>query len=348
MAIQYDELTQGLIKKTVKVSVPSEDFTWGQDVLFAGEDGTDQDYFNAQDQIGQVVIPEEAVKGLDPTRVNYGIGFDLRKIEGQYFFPEDSVDLSSAKNRLFEEPLDQPWSTAKRCVAITAKKRDAMAQGFRAAKEKLAFDCALNGKFTTKSGGEQVFPMSSSLLNLSGANLLTKPFETINAAAKVLFEKGVIVKRLVLNPTDASNLASSAAWQTMLDKKRVEVGAVDPQTVDARGMAKIGTIKGIICGEVTVYAYAGFYRTGATTTVNYIPQGKALLLPEGNIGFMGYTGILQKNGDVQDKVSAKELFLVYGESKGNLVTTKIQGQTAPAAILNGIDHYGVLTNIPTA
>lgn len=338
----YDELNQGLVKVGIKASKPAEDFTWGQTVLFGDpEVGTDQDVIDLETEVGEVVLPSEAVKGVDPTRVNYGVSFDQKHIYSQYFFPEDTVDLSSAKNRIFGEPADQPWSTEQRILALVAKKRDAMAQGFRAAKEKMAFDCALNGKYATRGEGEQAFPVSASLLSISGANLTTKPFETINAAAKTLFENGVILKRIVLNPTDGANLAASTAWQTLLDKRKVMVGELAPQEV-SNGLAKVGTLVGLICGSVDIYVYAGFYGPSKTP---YLPQGKALLLPANAIGRMGYTGVLQREGDVQGKVAAKELFLVYGETKGNLVTTKIQGQTAPAALMTAIDGYGVMTNI---
>ena len=343
----YDELMQGLARVTVRATKPAEDFVWGQSVLFGGpEIGTDQDVINMETEVGEVVLPKEAVKGLDPTRVNYGISFNLKRIGSAYYFPEDTLDLSAAKNRVFGEPVDQPWTVAQRELHLAAKKRDIMAQSFRAQKEKLSFEVALSGKMTTKTEGEQVYPIASELLAVPGANFITKPFETVNAAAKTLYEHGITLSRIVLNPVDGGALVASAAWQTMLDKKRVEVGAVDPQTVDARGMAKIGTIKGIICGEVTVYAYAGFYRTGATTTVNYIPQGKALLLQAGPIGSMGYTGILTEENGVQAQVAAKELFTIYNERKGALVTTKIQGQTAPVPVITNIDGYGVMTGIP--
>ena len=44
MAINYDQLTQGLIQTQVKVSKPLEDYTFGQDVLFGNPSiGTAQD-----------------------------------------------------------------------------------------------------------------------------------------------------------------------------------------------------------------------------------------------------------------------------------------------------------------
>ena len=197
MPTNYDQLTMGLIKTQVKVSKPAENFS-------NPSIGTDQDYIDYSSQLESVAIPSEAVKGLDPNRVNYGVAFDSKLIEGQYFFDEDTVDLSSAEKRLFGEPIDQPWSVERRELEISAIKRDAMAQSFKVAKEKLVWECALNGKYSTRRGGEQVFPMSASMLSIAGANLITKPFETINAAAKVLFQSGVTLKRIVLNPTDAS------------------------------------------------------------------------------------------------------------------------------------------------
>ena len=191
--------------------------------------------------------------------------------------------------------------------------------------------------------------MSADMLSIAGANLITKPFETINAAAKTLFQKGVTLKRIVLNPTDGAALAASSAWQTMLDKKRVEVGSVMPETVMPNGVAKVGTIIGLICGPVDVYIYAGFYTTrsteGVVTHTEYLPQGKALLLPATAIGRIGYTGVLVNRNGIQGKEAVAETYLTYAKERGALVTSYVQGQTAPAALLDGIDHYGVMTGI---
>lgn len=344
----YDELNQGLIKVGIQVTKPAENFTWGQSVLFGDPAiGTDQDLINLDTEVGDIAIPEEAVKGLDPTRVNYGTSFNTKRVASQYYFMEDTVDLSSAKNRLFGEPVDAPWSVEKRELVLAAKKRDAMAQALTLKKEMLAFETALNGKFVTKNDGEQSFPISAELLNISGANLIAKPFETISAVAKTLFEHGIALKRIVLNPTDAANLGASAPWQNMLDKKKVTVGEVAPREADNNGMSYLGTIIGLVCGSVQVFAYAGFYKNAEGNIVNFIPQGKALLLPANAIGRPGYTGILEVHGNVQAKVAAKENYLVYSETRGNLATTKIQAQTAPAMLITSIDGYGVMTGIPT-
>ena len=350
MAVNYDQLTQGLITTKVQVSKPIENFTWGQDVLFGNPSiGTAQDYIDYSTQLSSVALPEEAVKGLDPRRVNYGVEFNSKLIGSAYYFDEDVIDLAAAENRLFNEPMNAPWSVERRQLELAAIKRDSIAQGFRVAKEKLVWDCALNGKFTTRSGGEQSFPMSADMLSIAGANLIAKPFETINSAAKTLFQKGVTLKRIVLNPTDGAALAASSAWQSMLDKKRVEVGSVMPETVMPNGLAKVGTIVGLISGPVEVYIYAGFYATrsteGVVTYTEYLPQGKALLLPATAIGRIGYTGVLVNRNGIQGKEAVAETYLTYAKEKGALVSSYVQGQTAPAPLLDSIDHYGVMTGI---
>lgn len=350
MAVNYDQLTQGLIQTKIKVTKPLENFTWAQDVLFGNPSiGTEQNYIDYSTQLSTVALPEEAVKGLDPRRVNYGAEFNSKLIGSAYFFDEDSVDLSAAQNRMFNEPITNPWTVERRQLELAAVKRDALAQGFRIAKEKLAWDCALNGKFTTRTGGEQTFPMSSDLLNISGANLITKPFETLNSVAKTLFQKGITLKRIVLNPTDGASLASSAAWQTMLDKKRVNIGDITPEAVMPNGLSKIGTIVGLICGSVDIFVYAGFYSTrdagGSVTIHEYLPQGKALLLPAMAIGRFGYTGLMYDNNGIQGVMASQEYYLTYAKKKGALVTSYVQGQTAPAPLLDSIDHYGVMTGI---
>ena len=344
MAIQYDELNQGLIKTKVSIAKPAENFTWCMQNVFGDPAiGTDQDYIDLDAEVGEIVMPEEAVKGDDPRRVNHGVGFDSRRIATHYFFDEDKVDLSSAKNRVFGEPVDAPWSVATRELHIAGKKRDAMDQGLTLKMEALAFELLLTGRYTTRGNGEQVFPVKNELLALSGSTLITKPFETINAACNTLFENGVMVKRLVLNPIDAVNLTASSAWQTLCDKKKVMLGSINPSAA-SNGYAKIGTMVGLLCGDVEIATYAGYYGSSKT---KFLPQGKALLLPEGNIGRPGYTGLLVKKGDVQDKVAAEKLFLVYGKDRGMLVDTMIQMQSAGSPLLTSIDSYGVMTGIPT-
>lgn len=350
MAVNYDQLTQGLIQTQVKVTKPLEDYTWGQDVLFGNPAiGTRQNYIDYSTQLSAVTLPDEAVKGLDPRRVNYGAEFNSKLIGSAYYFDEDIIDLAQAEFRMFNEPIANPWTVERRQLELAAMKRDAIAQGFRVAKEKLAWDCALNGKFKTRSGGDQTFPMSSDLLSISGANFITKPFETLNAVAKTLYQKGITLKRIVLNPTDGANLAASSAWQTMLDKKRVEIGNVMPETVMPNGLAKVGTIVGLICGPVEVYIYAGFYTTrspeGVITNTEYLPQGKALLLPASAIGRFGYTGLLVNRNGVQGMEPMQETYMTYAKERGALVTSYVQGQTAPAPLLDAIDHYGVMTGI---
>lgn len=347
MAINYDQLTQGLLKTTVKVSRPATNFTFGQSVLFGNpEIGTDQDYINYEAEVGSISVPAEGVKGLDPTRVNYGSSFDVKMIASQYFFLEDTVDLSSAEKRLFGEPVEAPWSKERRILELVAKKRDAMNQSFVLQKELLAFQCLLNGKFSTKGNGEQSYPMKSELLGISGATMLTKPIETLNKAVETLFKEGVIAKRLILNPTDAANLVASSAWQKVLDVRNMHLGSIIPAEA-SNGVAMVGTLSGIISGPIEVYTYAGYYDNEGVKTF-FLPQGKALLLPADPVGCFAYTGLLVNEGDIQAQVNMKDRYFVYGQARGDLVTTLVQGQTAPAPILQSIDGYGVITGIPAS
>ena len=276
------------------------------------------------------------------TGANSGIGLETLKLLVQGNNKILAVDLKTDVISTFDQSKVFP-------MQCDVGNKEGIDKIFEVAKEKLVWECALNGKYSTRRGGEQVFPMSASMLSIAGANLITKPFETINAAAKVLFQSGVTLKRIVLNPTDASNLAASSAWQTMLDKKRVEIGSIAPETA-YNGLAKVGTIVGLICGPVEIYTYAGFYTTksgSSVTRTEFLPQGKALLLPANAIGRMGYTGILVNRNGKQAKEAMSEMFQMFGKDHGALVTSYIQGQTSPAALLDGIDHYGVMTGIPT-
>ncbi len=335
----YEALTQGLARVSVKASAGPKVYDGFTKKFFAGEIGTDQDVIRLSYEDYGVSIPEEAARGEDPTRVNYKTPFNESYIQGQYFFPEQEIKLSDAQRRLFEEPLDKPWSVEERELYLAAKVRDRMAKTFAYAKQKVVSDAVFTGKFTTKNGGEQSFPVTASNLALSGATLSTKPIEVLSKACLPLIKKGHMINTLLLNPEDAITLAAGTGWKSVLDTRNINT-MLDTVGADADGFAYLGVIPSVGSGNLKVYAYYGTV-DGSTY---FIPKGKALLLGE-PIGVMGYCGVLANVGGVQGQVAANEVYTVYGKDRGALVVTMIQGQTSPCPIITGIDNYGVLTSI---
>ena len=349
-AINYNQLQSGLITTKVRIRKPAELYTFAQDVLFGNPSKfTNQDYLDVSTELDNIGISHEAVKGLDPNRVNYGVEFNTKLIGSKYFNDEDSVDINNLENRLGDEPIEAPWPYARRALELTAIKRDALDQAQMLGRELTCWECVLNGKFTTKQHGEFVYPMSNEMLNISGANLITDPMKTITEAAITLMKKKVRLKRIILNYNDGVLISGSEKWLKLLDNKKVDAGLVSPQPVMSNGLDKIGTIQIPIYGLIDIYIYTGTYvsknANGTYESGDFLPQGKALLLPDRPIGCKGFTGIFIREGDRQGKVAIEKYSYVYPEYKGVLVTTKIQQQTTIAPILEGIDHYGVMTGI---
>ncbi len=336
--MNYDALTRGLAKVEVKVSTGKKPLMGIVNMLLPEGTGTDQDVVRYSYEDNGTEIPEQAVRGADPTRVNYGTPFNEDYIKGAYFFPEQPLNLAAAQNRLFEEPIDAPWTVEQRELHLTAVVRDKMHRGFDYAKLSLAKSAIFTGKFEAKDGGTQSFPVVATNLALAGANLSTKPIEVLSKAIAPIIKAGNRVSRLIVNPNTAATLMASEAWLKLLSAQHVNTD-LDPATVDDNGMAYIGSIPAAGARISLYVCYA---------TVNgsdyFIDDAKAILCGD-VIGRMDYCGVLQAQGELQAQVAAKEIFTVYGENRGALVTTKIQGQTAPCPIITNIDGYGIITGI---
>lgn len=337
--MDYDALLRGLAKVSVKGVAGPKAYDGIAKRYFPTEAGSDQDVIRASYETWGTSLPEMVVRGDDPTRVNYKTPFNEKYIEGAYYFIEQELKLADAQNRVFDEPLDSPWSVEQRQLYIAAKIRDRMHRDFIFLKNKVLMSAVLTGKFTTKNGGEQAFPVTAGNLKLAGATLGTKPIECLSTAVKSLVTKGHIIDTLILNPEDAISLAGTTAWQNILDKTHI-VTEMDTKALGEDGFAYVGTIPSVGSGSLKVLAYYG-----TTDGTNFaITKGSALLVGE-PIGVMGYCGVLTSQNGVQAQVSAKEMFTIDAEERGALVKTRLQGQTAPCPIIYNVDGYGVLTGI---
>lgn len=355
MAEVYDILRQGLYDIPVKIKNEHKHFTFLRDVLFGGTPIMSSKDFIAMDyqQIG-VKLSDEAVKGADPNRVNYGTSFNEKLIYPRYYFDEDTLNFANAKNRVsMDEPINAPWNMMTRLQYLAADKRNQMARNRDITEEKLCSDVLLTGSFDTKKHGLQTYPMQNSLLHISGAEMLTNPVKTIAHAVKEVLKHGSRPVSIIFNPDDSLALAESAKWQAMLDNKRVEGNAIAYKPIESNGLAYVGTISVQGGGILNVYTYMGTYPkmddAGTVIGEEYlIPQGKALLVPE-RVGCMGYGGLLVNNGSgFQEQEAMREGYYIYDQPKGALVQTFLQFQTSPAPIIEALDGYGVIENIPTA
>lgn len=337
--MDYDALLRGLAKVDVKGVGGPVAFDGIAKRYFPTEEGTDQDVIRASYEDWGVALPDMVVRGDDPSRVNYKTPFNEKYIEGAYYFVEQELKLADAQNRVFDEPLDSPWSVEQRQLYLAAKIRDRIHRNFVFAKQKVLADVVFTGKFTTKNGGEQSFPVVAKNLELAGANLSTEPIKVLSKAVTALVKKGRIVDTLILNPEDAITLASATGWQSVLDKTHI-ASEMETKALGEDGFAYVGTIPSVGSGSLKVLAYYG--TTDGTSF--FVPQGKALLVGA-PIGVMGYCGVLTSQNGVQAQVSAKEMFTIDAEERGALVKTRLQGQTAPCPIVYNVDGYGVLINI---
>lgn len=348
MPAAYDIVRQGLYEVSVKIVNKLRHFTFFQDVLFGGTPILSAKDFIAIDYASfGVNILEDAVRGADPKRINYGRAFNEKLIHPKYFDILDTVNLSNAKNRVsMDEPLSNPWDAQKRIQYLALEKRDQMSEDLSISIEKLCHDVLFTGKFESREHGEQVYPMKASLLAASGANIFKNPYKVIADAAKGVIVNGYKPVSLILNSEDSLTLAESEAWLKMLDNRRVKDNAIAYKPIEATGIAYIGTISVQGVGQLNIYSYLGTYKDESNVEQPLVPRGKALLVPEA-VGCMGYAGLLVNDGSGYQKVEALDVsYDIWDKNEGPRVQTFIEMQSSPAPIIKALDGYTVITGIP--
>ena len=309
--------------------------------------GTVDDFMAMDYRTLGIELSEAAKKGNDPHRVNKGVAFNEKLIFGAYFNDEDEVGAEVGDIRVFNEPYDNPFTPEQRMAIAVAERRDAIKKSQYASLEKACADVLFTGSYATKDG-TQTFPISSDLLNLSGATLYTKPIETLTAAAKAIRAAGKgMPKMLVMNPDDAANLICSSAMQKVLDVRRLDAGLIKPDEYNELGASYCGSVNVPGCGSVAIYAYAGTYNDNGTLTY-FIPQGKALFVPE-KVGFIGHCGVYAEGANGASVKIAAEFGEYYWAKDGALPhALHIQIQSCPVPMVTALDQYGVLTSIPAS
>lgn len=349
MSYDVDLIKRGVLATKWKNSVDAPVDTFLQDIVFGGapimgEGSRGLISYNFRRR--STAMTEEALFGADPNRVNFGSDFDWKVLKPAYFNDDVVVDWKTAENRVFQEGLQDPLDLQARMVLAIADQKDALINTHKMNIEKMCADMLLNGKVTVKDGGVQAMPMTSSLLSVAGANLYTKPVETIVGALTSMRKVNKAVKgakAIIMNMDDALNLALSLG--TLIDKQTFNLGSTLFESFTEKGLMYIGRI--VAGGFVEIYGYAGTYTSGSTTA-NYIPQGKAILLSESQIGSMGYGTVMNAETGYSVPTVAMDRTLLFSEGNGDNKALHIQHQVAPLPIVTAIDSYCVITGIPSS
>lgn len=348
MAYNIDVVKQGLYQIPVKVKTGDANYRYLQDVLFGLPSVSSNGDYIVMDYASRgIQIAKEAVKGADPTRVNYGEGFNEKAIFGLYFNDEDQVSVAQAENRVsMDEPFDQPWDVETRLAYLLAQKRDDIIDSHVQAFEKACATALLTGAFEARNGGTQSFPISSALLSVDGSGMSTNPVKTLTAAVKLLLKKqGARPAQLILNPDDAVTLLTSDAVLKILDNRRIQGNEVRYQAIDDNGAGFGGTINLPGVGTINVVSYFGGYNDANGNFTYYIPQGAAILAPAA-VGCKGYCGVyVEGNGTVTGKAAVEHGVNIWAKNENLPGTAHVQVQSAPVPVITAIDRYAVLKGI---
>lgn len=345
-AANIDLIKQGVYNVPVKTLIEDNKFSFGRNVLFGKASvSSNLDYLVMDYKSRGIPLSDEALKGADPNRVNYGTGFNEKAIFGLYFNNEDQVACDQAENRVsMDEPLDAPWDYNTRMAYLLAEKRDRIILSHDQSFEKACWDTILNGQFTAKNGGVQSFPMTSSFLSVSGANMSTKPMETILAGAKKVLQKsGAKITQLILNPDDAAKILQASAFQGILETRRQYENEVRYKAMEENGAGFCGYINAPGVGTIEVIAYFGGYDLNGTWTY-FLPSGKAVLAPAA-VGAKGYCGVYVNDGMFTGKTAVEHGVHIWALEGALPHTTHVQVQSAPCPMLTEIDRYCVFTSV---
>jgi hypothetical protein len=335
-----DLISKGLPKFVAKIQTeqPVDDFL--QRVLFGGSvalgsEGVDGVAFDWRKKAPGVV--DEALRGADPTRVNFQTGFNSGYVVPNYYHMVDIVSLSDADQRVFGEAVSDNVDSQARVTRIFADKVAGMKDSTTMAKEQMCADAIFNGSVVNRNG-TQTFPMTSALLNVSGANLTSNFNSVISTAFDTVRKKNKAFRAtaLILNPTDAVTLV--AALGTLINKETFDLGRIAfGQNVG--GATLCGTVN-TPAGLLAIYAYYGVNASGT----NYIAQGKGILT-SGKIGGFAYGRIRAfENGKPCYRV-AQERMVAYEVGNGDMRHYEVEYQTAPLPLITNIDGYCVLNSI---
>ena len=284
-------------------------------------------------------VAEEAVRGADPNRINYGTSFNADYLVPNYYHMTEAVGVSAADHKVFGEPIEENVNSHDRVLKVFADKVRAMQDAVANAKEQMAADALFEAKVSNKSGN-QVFPMSASVMALSGAGLLKKAtFNKVIGAAFETARKANAAFRptaLIMNPADATDLF--IAIEDLINKDTYNLG-VTRFEYKGNGLTKYGTVN-TPAGTLDIYAYLGVNNAGNY----YVPQGKALLCGS-SVGAWAYGRVRAFENGVPGYSVQEERMRTYEKGEGDMAHYEVEYQTAPLPVITKLDSFGVITGI---
>lgn len=343
----YDVISRGVYNANVSVRSEECPADFLRTILFGGgESFFDEEFYEYDSMLdANNQIAEEAIRGADPQRVNFHSGFNAKHIDSLYYFVKDSTTYRDAIKRVFNESLSNPFSKEQRITYHLVKKKEGNAKTFMNALEKACSDVLITGKYTARNGGEQTFPITKSLLSLSGADLLTNPLETLGNAIDKVEAKNGRVEMMIFNYEDWNALVSSEAFIKLIDAKIITidsstayVGHFEDGSV-GRGLM---TVKGRVPVEIRTYA-AVLNKTAVW------PKGKIYVGPK-TIGKIVYCGVPVNDGSgIPQQLGVKIATAVYPENQFSLQSNVIlEVASAPSPCPTAIDKWGIITGVPAS
>lgn len=293
-------------------------------------------------------ISKEAILGLDPNRVNYGSKYATNILRTAYFNDTDTIDFNQVQNRIFGEPIESNWSLSQRMTVLANKKAEKMKLAHMNALEKKCAEMLFTGKTTVLDGGEQILPLTESLLGLSGSAMYTNPEKVILDAITAINKiNGNVVRatNILMNPEDALRLTQSAKFEKLVNKQGYDLARAEYGAIETNGFVYMGTIN--VTGPVNIWAYGA-----SVDGANCIPQGKAIVLTNDApmaVGQMAVGRVLVADGNNPSiPMVMPERVNVYLKGEGDYKNTVVTLQTAKLPVITAIDSYGVITGIPSS
>ena len=291
-------------------------------------------------------IAAEALRGEDPTRMNYKSKFNDSYIVPNYYHVSDRVTLEDADARVFGEPLEGNNDSVQRVMTRFAEKRDAIHDSFLMAKEAMAANAIFNAQIVNKEG-TQALPMTSSLLSQTGSTMYTDFLGTIKTgfANTRKQNKGFRPNALILNPTYAILLVEALNTAGLLNKMGYDLAIAKFAPVSDKGIQVMGSVN-TPAGQLAILAYYGNDGTN-----DYIPNQKAILCnaDKGGIGAFAYGRVQAfEDGRGPHYVVEQERYRPYIDGKGDMAQYAIEVQSAPIPVITNLDGYCVFTSIPSS
>ena len=349
MNLNLDLISKGLPKIAMRSTTAQPVDTFLQDILFgapaiSGNEKTDGVVLEYRKYVPG--IAEEALRGQDPTRMNYQSKFNDSYIVPNYYHVTDRVTLEDADTRVYGEPLEGDENTLTRVLTRFAEKRDAIHDSFLMAKEGMAANAIFNAQVVNKSG-TQPLPMTSSLLSQSGSTMYTDFLGTIKTGFNNTRKKnkGFRPNAIVLNPTYAILLVEALNAAGLLNKMGYDLAVAKFAPISDKGVQVMGSVN-TPAGQLAILAYYG-----NDGTSDYIPDQKAILCNanKGGIGAFAYGRVEAfEEGKGDHYVVEQERYKPFVEGVGDTAHYAIEVQSAPIPVITNLDGYCVFTSIPSS